>query len=403
MSTNLVSTIIQLLSSNVISRIATSLGLEKTEVQSGVDAGVPALLAALTSLVSKPGGASALNGVIAQQQPGLLSDLSNVIGSSAQDDVMKSGMSAMSSLLGGSTLSSLTSAIGRYAGLGNNASQGLMGLLGPVVMGALGQAQRAGGLDANGLASLLQSQKGNIASALPTGISNYLSGSGILDGLADSAGSASTMTRSSRPDYSTSAKYQDPSSQSRWLPTALAALAVLALIGIAWNLRSRTPNEETAVTTPAPKIEAPVESAANSAMPSSTGTSTGVSGADIMPAPFQALDNLRGIKVGDTDVGAQLASAVTGMRSSLSSIHDTASAQSAVQLLTNSATDFSRLSKMLDQLSPDTRKTVVNIIISTRPMLDQLCDKALAIPGVSAMIKPTVDSIRSQFDSLSTA
>ncbi len=122
-----------------------------------------------------------------------------------------------------------------------------------------------------------------------------------------------------------------------------------------------------------------------------------------MPAPFQALDNLRGIKVGDTDVGAQLASAVTGMRSSLSSIHDTASAQSAVQPLADSAGDFTRLSKMLDQLSPDTRKTVVNIIVSTRPMLDQLCDKALAIPGVSAMIKPTVDSIRSQFDSLSTA
>ncbi len=137
MSTNLVSTITQLLSSNIISRIASSLGLEKAEAQTGVEAGVPALLAALTSLVSKPGGASALSGAIAQQQPGLLSDLSKVIGSSAQEDVMKSGMSAMSSLLGGSALSSLTSALGRYAGLGNNASQGLMGLLGPVVMGAL--------------------------------------------------------------------------------------------------------------------------------------------------------------------------------------------------------------------------------------------------------------------------
>ncbi len=394
MSTNLVSTITQLLSSNIISRIASSLGLEKAEAQTGVEAGVPALLAALTSLVSKPGGASALSGAIAQQQPGLLSDLSKVIGSSAQEDVMKSGMSAMSSLLGGSALSSLTSALGRYAGLGNNASQGLMGLLGPVVMGALGQAQRAGGLDANGLANLLQSQKGNIASALPTGMSKYLSGSGILDGLGDVAGSASTASaRAAKSDYSASTKYQDSSSSSSWLPAALGALALLAIIGIAWNLRSRTTGEETATTTPA----------GNSATPSSTGTSTGVSGTDILPAPFQALDNLRGIKVGDTDVGAQLANAVAGMRSSLSSIHDTATAQSVVQPLTASAGDFSRLSKMLDQLSPDTRKMVVNTIIATRPMLDQLCDKALAIPGVSAMIKPTVDSIRSQFDGLSTA
>jgi hypothetical protein len=122
-----------------------------------------------------------------------------------------------------------------------------------------------------------------------------------------------------------------------------------------------------------------------------------------MPAPFQALDNLRGIKVGDTDVGAQLASAVDGMRASLSSIKDEASAQAAVQPLSNSASEFSRLNKLLGQLSPDVRKTVVNTIVATRPTLDQLCDKALAIPGVSALIKPTVDSIRSEFNTLSTA
>ena len=47
-----------------------------------------------------------------------------------------------------------------------------------------------------------------------------------------------------------------------------------------------------------------------------------------MPAPFQALENLRGIKVGDVDIGAQLASAVTGMRSSLTGIQDATSAAS---------------------------------------------------------------------------
>ena len=122
-----------------------------------------------------------------------------------------------------------------------------------------------------------------------------------------------------------------------------------------------------------------------------------------MPAPFQALENLRGIKVGDVDIGAQLASAVTDMRSSLTSIQDTTSAQAAVGPLTSSASEFARLTKLLDQLSPEARKTVVNTIVATRPTLDQLFDKALAIPGVGVLIKPTVDSIRSQFDTLTTA
>jgi hypothetical protein len=37
-----------------------------------------------------------------------------------------------------------------------------------------------------------------------------------------------------------------------------------------------------------------------------------------------------------------------------------------------------------------------------RPTLDQLLDKALGIPGVSAMIKPAVDVIRSKLDALAT-
>lgn len=407
MSANLISSIAEVLSSNVIARIASSLGLDRSQVDKALQAGVPGLLAAIMSLVSKTGSASALSGAIAQQQPGLLSNLSKVIGGPTQNSLVDSGTSTLNSLLGGSTTSLLTNAVGQYVGLGGNASKNLMGLLAPVVMGVLGQEQRANGLDADGLANLLESQKDNVARALPAGFSKYLGGTGILDSLTSDERVATTATgTSSRPSYTTSSTERyaaDPrasSSQWRWV---LPALAVLALLGIAWNLRSGSSPEQTAVTTPPVKTEAPIASTENSVAPSSTGTSTGVAGADVTPAPFQALDNLRGIKVGDTDVGAQLASAVDGMRTSLSSIKDEASAQAVVQPLSNSASEFARLNKLLDQLSPDVRKTVVNAVVATRPTLDQLFDKALAIPGVSALIKPTVDSIRSEFNTLSTA
>ena len=411
MATNFISTITQVLSSNLITRIASSLGLDKTVAEKALQAGIPSLLAALTSLVSKPGGAAALNGAIARQEPGVLSNLVSVIGGSAQKSLIDNGASTLTSLLGGTTTSALTNAVSKYAGIGDSNSKSLMGLLAPVVMGVLGQQQRTSGLDATGLARLLTSQKDNIASALPSGVSKYLGGTDVLDSLvASSDGRAASVTsdtsRPSRPGYSASST-QRPSGasfmQRGWLIPALVAVAIG---GLAWQWLSRPSLQETATTPPPAKIETPVASGSNSAVqeaPSSTGTSTGVSGLGPMPAPFQALENLRGIKVGDVDIGAQLASAVTGMRSSLTGIQDASSAQAAVAPLTSSANEFLRLTKLLDQLSPEARKTVVNTIVATRPTLDQLFDKALAIPGVSALIKPTVDSIRSDFDTLTAA
>ena len=137
MATNLISTITQVLGSNLITRIASSLGLDKTVAEKALQAGIPSLLAALTSLVSKPGGVAALNGAIARQEPGVLSNLVSVIGGSAQKSLIDNGASTLTSLLGGTTTSALTNAIGRYAGIGDGDSKSLLGLLGPVVMGVL--------------------------------------------------------------------------------------------------------------------------------------------------------------------------------------------------------------------------------------------------------------------------
>jgi len=51
---------------------------------------------------------------------------------------------------------------------------------------------------------------------------------------------------------------------------------------------------------------------------------------------------------------------------------------------------------------PENRKALVETFASIRPNLDQLLDKALAIPGVATLIKPTVDAIRSKLDALTT-
>ena len=353
MATNLVSEIAEALAPSIISRIASSLGLDQASTQKAVGAGVPGLLAALLSLVSKPQGAAKLSEAVAKQQPGVLSNLANTVGESGQKAWIDKGASTLTSLLGGKTTSTLTSALGNYAGIGEGGSKSLMGLLGPVVLGVLGQQQRSRGLDSSGLASLLISQKDTILAALPSGFSKYLSEAGILDSV---------------PRTATKQAYETPTPSApwRWL---LGALALLVIGALAWQLLHRHHAE-------GPKMA--VET----------------------PSPAEALEKLRGVKVGDVDIGELATSAVKGLRSSLKGIKDEATAQAAMPELTQEASQFDQLTGLANQLSPETRKALAAAFVALMPKLDNLFDQAAGLPGVGPVIKPTVDALRSKLEVL---
>ena len=369
MATSLVSQIVEALGPTIVARIASSLGFDQSSTQKAINAAVPGLLAALIAMVSKPQGASKLAGVVAKQPPGVLSSLADVIGGAGQKAFIDKGSNTLSSLLGGPIVSSLASGLGRYAGIGEAGSKSLLGLLGPAALGVLGHTQREKGLDASGLASLLTSQKDEVVAAMPSGFSKYLSDAGILDDV------------TTRP-----AKYAswapEPSTKSAW-PWLLGALALLGAGLLAWQLFSG--RERQVVEAPSPKVEAPSQEI--------TGE-----------VPYASLLNkLRGIKVGDIDVGELATSAVNDLQSSVAGIKDEATAQAALPGLTKASSEFDQLTGLLGQLSPEARKTVTEIFAAIKPNLDQLLDRVLGIPGVGAIIKPAVDAIRAKLDSLSTA
>jgi hypothetical protein len=66
------------------------------------------------------------------------------------------------------------------------------------------------------------------------------------------------------------------------------------------------------------------------------------------------------------------------------------------------SSEFDQLTGLLNQLSPDSRKAVVEAFTAIKPNLDQLLDSVLGIPGVGAIIKPTVDALRAKLDTLAT-
>src|ERR1700733_12525668 len=200
MAANLVSVVMQFLTPDMIAKIASTLGLDRTVAQKAVGGAVPALLSSLADVASAPNGVRQLGNLLAQQQPGSLESLKSLIGGPGQNNLAETGSSMLSGLFGGGTLDTMAQTIGKFAGMDGSSSKSLLGMLGPVIIGALGQHQRSAGLDASGLASLLGSQKEQIAAAIPSGRADQLSAAGLLDRAAGDlrSGAAATSAAGSR-------------------------------------------------------------------------------------------------------------------------------------------------------------------------------------------------------------
>jgi hypothetical protein len=388
MSTNLISTIAQVFNSDLVARIASSLGLDKSMIDRALGAGTPALLAALGSLVSRPGGAAAVNAEVARQEPQLFQNLGPLIGGANMNTRIDAGSSTLKSLLGSQTMSQVANAVSRYSGIGEVGTTNLMGLLGPIVMSVLSDQQRSSGRSA---ADILVAQKDNIARALPAGVNDALGRTGMLDWFTSSAKATESSYQPPQQGYEfqptkgRSARKDGLGSGSSWI---IPALAVLAL-GLAWYLFSGPRATEVAKNVPPPpKAESPITTGA---LP------------EPRPVAFPSLASLSGVKIGDIDVGSEVTSAMNGMRDALAGIRDEGTAKAALDPLKRSVAEFEKVKGLAGQLTPEMRSTLASAIASARPAIDGLFDKALAIPGVAALIKPTIDSIRSELDTLATA
>ena len=179
MSINLVSLVSQYLTPALIGRIAGALGVDRTLVGKAATYLAPVLLRMLAGVAATPAGARRLADTIEHQDPSILENLESMIGGTGQHSIVKDGVTALESLLGGSGVSALGGALSKLTGLGEGAASSLIGTLTPAVLGTLGKVQATQGLDASGLSQLLQSQKENISAAIPAELGDVLSKAGV--------------------------------------------------------------------------------------------------------------------------------------------------------------------------------------------------------------------------------
>lgn len=369
---NLVSLIMQFLAPAIINKMAGSLGIGQGLAGKAISAALPSILAALAGSASKGGGGAALASMLGKQDPGLLGNFASMLGGSGQQGLIDSGSSALSSLLGGGSSNAIASAVGKFAGINDGQSKSLLGMLAPVVLGTLAKEQKSQGLDANGLAGLLAGQKDNIASALPAGFSDLLKGSGVLDSISANLPKAGAE-RHAHADSTPSAP-SDSGIMKYLLPLAAGAALLFALSGYGCN---RQPDMKSTAPAPA-KVEKPAsapaasEKAAPAAAASEKAAVPAVSGVELTNSANKALSDLM---------------------ATLGGVKDEASAKSSLTKLQDLAGQFDKLKGVAMGMPAEARHPLVVMISGVMPGVATTIEKALAIPGVGAVLKPVLDQI----------
>ena len=229
MAIDLASAIGRYLTPEVVGKIASASGLNGTVAQSAVTAAVPSILSALVNMVATPGGPKKLADAVASQPGSVLAEIASKLNGSAQ--MATQGSNLLSSLLGGGVANLLASTVGKFLGIGEGPMRTVMGLLTPVILGVLGNQQRAADLDSNGLARLLSGQKDQIAEAMPSGLSDALKISGLLSsfGTSPSPGQRTVDT----PTTPAMPRTADSTRAATW---PYWVLPLLAVAGLLWYL-----------------------------------------------------------------------------------------------------------------------------------------------------------------------
>ena len=150
----------QSLGGDVVQNISQQLGANPAQAHSAIGAALPMLLAGLAHH-AQGDGADAMHAAMAQHDPSMLDNVPTALSGG--------GLNAGGDLLGlvlGQHQDTAQNAIAGASGLGARQAQQLLAMLAPLVMSAVARTSQQQGLNAGGLASLLQGEHEQVAQSM---------------------------------------------------------------------------------------------------------------------------------------------------------------------------------------------------------------------------------------------
>lgn len=143
------------LSGAALPQVGQQLGTDPAATQGAIAAALPVLVGALAKNAASPEGAAALGAALSKDHDGsILNDLSGAV----QNYQSGAGAGILRHVLG-DRQAAVAAGLGQATGLDAGKAGALLTMLAPMVLGALGRAQRSGGLDAGGLAAALGQER----------------------------------------------------------------------------------------------------------------------------------------------------------------------------------------------------------------------------------------------------
>lgn len=153
----------QLTQGDTVKMMSRQLGTNEKSTATAISAALPLLLTALARNSSSQDGAQSLHQALQQDHDGsVLDNLSGFLGNAEAGP----GAGILRHLLGKKQDAS-QSALAKASGIDPASAGKLLIMLAPLLMGALGRAQRQDGLDAGGLAGMLQTERQNLQQKAP--------------------------------------------------------------------------------------------------------------------------------------------------------------------------------------------------------------------------------------------
>ncbi len=349
----------------MIGKIAGMLGVSSPAVQKMLAVALPVVLSGILGAAKKPEGREAFGKALGRAGNNPLDDLAAEFDRDA-GRVASGGTDFLSSMLGGGTLGTLASKLGDFGGVPQDKAGSLLGLVGSLAMGGLAKTAKDQNLDADGVLKYMESQKSEIADAIPAEVRNALGGTGLLAALdlpqsaaRPATGPAATTTRAPTPKPA-----PPPAKGSSWTKWLLGLLALLVLLWLLSRLFGGAPEEV------------------------------------VSDAPATAESAVSALVVDGTDIGAGVQDALTQLTSTLAEVTDAASAEAALPTLTEIDGTLGTVQAAAANLGDEGKSALQSLIMAVMPTIQGEADRILGDSALSGILKPAIDGVLAKLQAL---
>lgn len=361
MSFNLVDLIKNELGDAILDQVTSLLGESKENTGNALSAAIPGILENLVTSSSKPGGANNLVNTLGSMDDNLLGNVASMLSGGNHSSLIETGAKLLGSLIGSGGISKIATTIARFSGIKSQSASSIIGLLAPIILSVIRKKMSSDNLDANGLLSMLQGQKDNIAQAVPAGMQN------LLD---------SETTESPRMETSRGPRW----GKLLWIPLFL-------LVGLfAYFYLPTLLPQDSELDAINPQISALEEATDN-----------------IKQSIENSISDVATDSSDYVNIGSDLGNVINSVSDTFSSVIDADSATAALPQLSEATSKLGGISELFNELPDPAKSAISNIAANKISSLQPIIDKIIEIPGVGPILKPAIDTLMAKLTEFTAA